>query len=373
MKTLRCLITGLMITMFLISCVPSRKYEQLKREKYGLQTDYSKMESENRELKELTTTSREKIEELTLQSKEYKEDLDLCRQRYDELDRTNRDLIDRYERMLKMNENMASDAAGDKQELMQRIAQQEMELSRKTKELNDTEDELRQREKDLERNQLTLEQEKSRLELETQKLAADKEALENKVKDYEGKVGQLESNVGELQGDLAEREKRVKELESVINSQKAKIQAIEDKVNKALLGISKDDLSVTKQDGKLYVSLSQNLLFSSGSTTVNSKGKDALVKLSGALKNNPDLTITVEGHTDSDGQDKMNWDLSVKRATSVIDELMKNGVSPRNVIASGRGEHFPVATNDTSDGKAKNRRIEIILSPDLKELYDIVD
>jgi chemotaxis protein MotB len=113
-------------------------------------------------------------------------------------------------------------------------------------------------------------------------------------------------------------------------------------------------------------------LFASGSKTINTQGRQAIKQLAGVLNVNPDINITVEGHTDTDGEAAFNWDLSVGRATTIVKELTTNGVAPERVIAAGRGEYFPVAPNTTAQGKAQNRRTEIILTPKLDVLYDLL-
>ena len=129
---------------------------------------------------------------------------------------------------------------------------------------------------------------------------------------------------------------------------------------------------------KVYVSLTEQLLFKSGSKTVDKKGVEALKKLAGALKGNDDLGVLVEGHTDnvpmssSANGIKDNWDLSVLRATSIVRILTEEGVDPKNVSASGRGEYIPVDTADTKEARRKNRRIEIILTPKLDELFQML-
>ena len=122
----------------------------------------------------------------------------------------------------------------------------------------------------------------------------------------------------------------------------------------------------------MYLSLSQNLLFPSGSDEIDWKGRQALMKLADALKSNPDIDITVEGHTDTDGTAAKNWDLSVLRATTVVKLLSSYGVPSDRLIASGRGFYAPIASNDTPQGKGLNRRTEIILSPQLDELYNLI-
>ena len=132
------------------------------------------------------------------------------------------------------------------------------------------------------------------------------------------------------------------------------------------------------RNGKVYVSLDNRLLFQSAQWSLNDGAKEALQSLASVLAENPELNITVEGHTDSDafrGRTAVedNWDLSVMRATAVVKELSsKEGVDPSRIIASGRGEFFPLVENDTDENKAKNRRTEVIITPDLSALSDLL-
>ncbi|MBK7870628.1 MAG: OmpA family protein [Saprospiraceae bacterium] len=151
------------------------------------------------------------------------------------------------------------------------------------------------------------------------------------------------------------------------------IQNLRTTVSGALTGFSDTDLTVEEKNGRLYVSLSQELLFRSGSDNVESKGRQALKQLADVLKKNPEIDITVEGHTDDVGNAASNWDLSVMRATSVVKVLTTYGIEPERVTASGRGLYAPIASNATATGKAQNRRTEIILSPKLDQLYQLLD
>ncbi|HIF15593.1 MAG TPA: hypothetical protein EYQ86_09905 [Bacteroidetes bacterium] len=182
-----------------------------------------------------------------------------------------------------------------------------------------------------------------------------------------------------LEKALKSREARVSELESIIDKQDQKVGALKDKLSKALLGFSEGELSVDVKDGKVYVSLSNKLLFKSGSIEVDPKGVTALDKLATALSSNKDIYVRIEGHTDTDklvGKSaiKDNWDLSVLRATSIVRILTKgNRLDPKRVTPAGRGEFIPVASNETTDGKGKNRRTEIIITPDLGELFQLLE
>jgi len=189
---------------------------------------------------------------------------------------------------------------------------------------------------------------------------------------------QLQTN-NELAANLAEREAKVKELEKILADKEAAVNALKQKVSNALLSFEENDLSVEVKNGKVYVSLAEQLLFNSGSTTVDAKGISAIKKLAQVLKNNPDVSIVVEGHTDNvpinSGNKYLNdnWDLSVLRATSIVKILVNNGADPRNVTAAGKGEFAPKESNETSRGKQTNRRTEIILTPKLDELFQLLE
>ncbi|MBK6264494.1 OmpA family protein [Marivirga sp. S37H4] len=183
----------------------------------------------------------------------------------------------------------------------------------------------------------------------------------------------------ELAADLAEREAKVEELERVLAEKDAAVAALKQKVSEALLNFKENDLTIEVKNGKVYVSLAEQLLFNSGSIVVDPKGENALKKLAQVLKDNNDVNIVVEGHTDNvpiGGSNKYlrdNWDLSVLRATSIVRILTNNGANPERVTAAGKGEFSPKAENDTSAGRQKNRRTEIILTPKLDELFQILE
>lgn len=176
---------------------------------------------------------------------------------------------------------------------------------------------------------------------------------------------------------LAEKEKRLARLESQIKAQDSLVTLLNNKVKQALLGFSSDELSVEVKNGKVYVSLSNQLLFRSGSAAVEKKGQEALKQLALVLSRNPEIQVLIEGHTDNvpikTAVYNDNWDLSVARATSIVRILtVDNKLEPTRFTASGKSEYYPVAANNTPEGKARNRRTEIILIPQLDELYKII-
>lgn len=182
-----------------------------------------------------------------------------------------------------------------------------------------------------------------------------------------------------LSNSLVEREKKVRELETVLANKDKAVNDLKNKISNALLGFKENDLTVNVKNGKVYVSLAEQLLFASGSTEVDAKGVSALQQLARALKDQKDIHVMVEGHTDNVPISKKsqymqdNWDLSVMRATAITRILTKAGVSPKQVTASGKGEYMPLAANDSQQSKQKNRRTEIIITPDLDELFKILE
>ncbi len=192
-------------------------------------------------------------------------------------------------------------------------------------------------------------------------------------------VSQLNQTLGTTEQDLAGKNARVAELQRVLDEKDAATKALRQKVADALLGFNSKDLQVNVKNGKVYVSLSEQLLFKSGATKVDPAGQDALVKLANALTGNKDINILVEGHTDNvpikgvvNGA-KDNWDLSVLRATEITRLLTTAGIDPTQITPSGRGQYLPVAANDTPQDKALNRRTDIILTPKLDELFSILN
>lgn len=185
---------------------------------------------------------------------------------------------------------------------------------------------------------------------------------------------QEKNRLEKLQKDLAARSKRVEELESLIAAKDAKMNALKNAISKALVNFEGKGLTVEQRDGKVYVSMENKLLFSSGSWAVGSEGRKAVQQLASVLAQNPDIAVLIEGHTDNvpyngNGQLTNNWDLSTKRATAIVQLLLENsGINAENLTAAGRGEYAPVASNDTAEGRAKNRRIEVILTPKLDEI-----
>lgn len=221
-------------------------------------------------------------------------------------------------------------------------------------------------------------------EAQVRGLQGDKSQLEDDKSRLQGLNAQTQKYLKELQDASAKNKmtiedqaKRLRDLETLIQNQRDVMNRLRKSVADALVNFKPDELSVYVKDGNVYVSLEEKLLFKSGSAVVDPKGKEALGKLAQVLNITPDITVNIEGHTDTvpikTAAFVDNWALSTSRATSIVRILTNDyGVDPHRIQATGRGEFHPVKTNSTPEGKASNRRTEIILSPNLKDLYALL-
>lgn len=203
--------------------------------------------------------------------------------------------------------------------------------------------------------------------------------LLEKIQIKEGELLDERSRLDSLSQELSSRISRVEELERLVADKEAVMSALKNALTDALNSFEGNGLSVEQRGGKVYVSMENKLLFKSGSWSVGSTGKQAIRQLGDVLATNPEIAVLIEGHTDTDpyiGDDKLsgNWDLSTKRATEIVKLLLKNNsIKPDNLTAAGRGQHLPLASNKTAAGKAKNRRIEVILAPKLDKIAELLE
>ncbi len=233
------------------------------------------------------------------------------------------------------------------------------------------------------------------------RLQSDSTQFATRIGSLEQNVNQLEGNRSDLQKQLeatrteatsrlqdassrlnmsqqqiAEQQRRLEQLQALIDQQRKNTQELRAKINNALTGFTSNELTVSTKNGKVYVSLQENLLFPSGSAVVNPKGIQALSKLADVLNANNDINVEIEGHTDSipiKGKFVDNWALSVARSTAIVRILTETyKVDPTRVTASGRSRWEPVESNATAEGRAKNRRTEIILEPKLDQLMQLI-
>src|ERR1700744_1841632 len=231
----------------------------------------------------------------------------------------------------------------------------------------------------------SLEAQLSSLQADTMHLHRQLAELQGSYNTLSGNYNKLNDNysssstkVNQLSSDLQKREERLKEVEEALKKRDAATNALKDKLQQALLGFQNSGLTVDIRDGKVYVSLADKLLFPSGSISSDEHGKLSLQQLAAVLNKETDINIAVEGHTDTKkvinlGQIKDNWDLSVLRATSVtryLTEIQK--IDPHRLTATGKSQYQPIDPGTTPDALAKNRRIEIVLSPKLDELYNLI-
>ena len=327
-------ISLIILIIFLISsCITPKVYNELldkheiakknltKNEKLILELREN-LDDKERDITNLNTL----VEQLRKDSIALNNDLVSCQKKYDDLSTT-------YDLLTSKSSRYMAEKAKETKELLSQLETTQSELFAKEDQLN-----------------------KSTLELE-----------------------EKERKLLDSQNELELRSLRVAELEAIINRKDSMVTALKQKISKALIGLEGDGLTIEQRNGKVYISLEEDLLFASGKYEINQTGKQALDKLSDALSYQKDLEILVEGHTDSiplsgRGLVKDNWDLSVMRATSVVKRLTSNtNLDPTQLIAAGRSEFVPISSNLTSEGRGENRRIEMILSPNLDDLFKLLE
>ncbi len=286
------------------------------------------------------------------------------------------------------------------------------DLKKENREISDSNEELTKAKNTLELDQTALQDELSKTKAQRDKYLADLTAGQNNLRTLQNSYSALEKNSGDalktnmdknrellakleakekalaveqdrlnkLMADFKERSNRVAELESVINAQTENLKKLKETLSKALNAFEGKGLTVEQKNGKVYVSMENKLLFQTGSWAVGAEGRKAVVEVGKVLGQNPEITVLIEGHTDNDkfagamGQIENNWDLSTKRATAIVTILGENkSINKQSLTAAGRGEYAPLASNETADGKAKNRRIEIILTPKLDEISKMLN
>ena len=200
-----------------------------------------------------------------------------------------------------------------------------------------------------------------------------------KIQENIAKNNALIKKIAIKETELLSRTERIDRLEKIISSQKKILSDLKNRISEALLNYRGKGLSIKQRNGKVYISMENKLLFKSGKWNIELQGKQALMRLSKVLEENPDLSILIEGHTDnipftSKGAMESNWDLSTKRATAVVKILLENNnILPQNLTAAGKSEFVPIASNTTIEGRAANRRIEIILSPSLDKIIELIN
>jgi chemotaxis protein MotB len=285
------------------------------------------------------------------------------------------DLETKYSDLKKENRSIADENS----ELKTAKNQLELDRDKLAKDLASTKDDLAKQKADL-----AAEQKKYKV-LQDSYNALEKnsnDALEknmNKNRDLLAELEAKSKKLAEEQARLDKTASRLNELEAMIAAKEEAMRKLKETLSKALNGFEGKGLTVEQKNGKVYVSMENKLLFNSGSYAVGSEGRKAVVELGKVLGDNPDLSVLIEGHTDDDpyagsGPIANNWDLSTKRATAIVAILSENAkINKQKLTAAGRSEFSPLASNSTPEGKAKNRRIEIILTPRLDEIADMLN
>jgi len=208
----------------------------------------------------------------------------------------------------------------------------------------------------------------------------DAEAMLARLQEAQANLDEKERELKQLSEDLDKKSAKLIELQAILDKKDADVLALKEKIKSALQGFEGSGLEVYEKNGKVYVSMDEKLLFASGRFNIDDKGKDALRALAKVLEADAEISITVEGHTDnvpysaaSSAQIRDNWDLSVMRATTVVKTILEYGkINPERLTASGRSQYLPVDASDTKEARAKNRRTEIILTPRLDALFEVL-
>ena len=307
------------ITLTTYSCVSSKLYKELEGKYNTLKSDYDELSGNNdleilqkKELEQQLNTLQASFDEVQSERNQLAQEVDALRKKYDNLDAAYTALEQNSSKSIEEN------------------AQKNRELL-------------------------------AQLEAKEQALAAENDRLMR------------------LEADMQERAQRIAELEALISAKDQAMTDLKNAISNALTAFEGKGLTIEQRDGKVYVSMENKLLFKSGSWAVGAEGKKAIRQLGNVLGENPDIAVLIEGHTDnvpfsSGGQVANNWDLSTKRATAIIAILSENkSINLENLTAAGRSEYAPIATNETGDGKAKNRRIEVVLTPKLDEISKLLN
>ncbi|MFT4545512.1 MAG: chemotaxis protein MotB [Bacteroidia bacterium] len=332
--------------VFLTSCVAERRFNDEVSARAKAESERAKMKSENIDLNAAMADMEDSMKNYDRQLSHLRKDTAVMSTSLNRMTTNYDKLNDTYERLLEQMGKLRQGNASDTKRL--------------TRELQDARSDIQVREDELHKLELALAKKEGNVDNMTRELGNARKELDDK------------------RVQLMARSKRISDLESVLARKDSAVLALKNNIANALLGFVDQGLTVEQKNGKVYVSLEEQLLFKSGSWVVDTKGKEALIKLGKVLQTQPEVGILVEGHTDNvpyggNGNVKDNWDLSVKRATSIVKLLTENSeINPTQLTAAGRSEYLPLDSADTKDAKAKNRRTEIIITPKLNELFKIL-
>jgi len=324
-KTFRITLSVLVVTAFFTGCVTQQKYNELQLKYKRAQDELTFMTSENQNCQDAKKALAAQLSELTSEAEQLRTDTvrlyrqaRVCAMEYEKAKKDYDELLKNFADLSNNNQNTINNLLGDRDKY------------------------------------------KDELTLKEKVLAMQKDSLLK------------------VRAELEMKEQRINEMQSILAQKDAEVKVLKDKVANALKGFEGSGLNVYEKDGKVYVSMDDKLLFASGSWNLNEQGLNAIKNLAQVLENETDISVLIEGHTDNvpyrgSGQIKDNWDLSVMRATSVVKALLGNGdIDPKRLSASGRSEYLPLDENNTPEARAKNRRTEIILTPNLDQLFKLI-
>lgn len=335
------------IILLSISCVPTRQFQELKdkneltvHERDSLQSRNEDMTVKNTEMEAELEELKRRMETLAIDKGSLKDSAQFYKRQYKVFKTMYDDLSD---------SNTKAQNARDKET---RLLLAELQVTKE--DLQMQEDELRALEASLIAKQLALD---------------ERDAI----------LIALDSTLNQKKLEIESQSQRLIELEGILHSKDSAVIALKQKITDALLGFENKGLTIHQRNGKVYVTMDEKLLFKSGRWDVDPKGQEAIKQIAGVLEQNTDINIVIEGHTDDvpmrgSGDVKDNWDLSAKRATSIVKILLQNSsMDPSRVTAAGRGPFLPIDPAKTPEARAKNRRTEIILTPKLDELFQILE
>lgn len=336
------------ITIFLFqSCVSERKFQDEVSKLSSCAEERARLRSENINLTATNTDLQVELDEVKKRSAILTNDTAQMGTSHRRLVKNYDKLTDTYDKLLEQTDRLKAGSIADTKRLTDELQTARTDIQKKQDALRELELALAKKEGNLDK--------------------MDKDLNQMKVELEKTRIG------------LLERELRVMELEDILSAKDSAVANLKNRIAQALLGFVDQGLTVEQKNGKVYVSLEDRLLFASGSWVVDTKGQDALKKLASVLETQPDVSILIEGHTDNvpykgSGQVKDNWDLSVMRATSIVKLLTTEAkLDPKQLTAAGRSEYLPLEPGDAPEARKKNRRTDIIISPNLDELFKLLE
>ena len=329
-----------MTVVGLVACVPSKQFQELKEKNEAIVAERDSVKSLNEDLTVKSTELEAQVEELNKKLETEAGTKAVIR-----------DSAMFYRKQYKVFKTMYDDLS-DEQE--KQTTKDESEMRELLADLQVSKQDLLEKERDLKAKQQELD---------------ERDAI----------LVALDSNLNMQRRELAEKNRRVQELENILNQKDSSVRALKQKISHALLGFEDKGLTVEQRNGKVYVTMDEKLLFKSGKWDVDPKGQAALKQIAEVLAANTDVNIMIEGHTDDvpmkgTGDIQDNWDLSAKRATTIVKLLVNEGkIDGKRISAAGRSQYSPIDPAKTSEARAKNRRTEIILTPKLDEIFRILE